>query len=656
MQAIATFQAGRILVRTETDGTYDFELAVEACRNVGAGRFLREDKVWSFPFSLEKCKDLRREFGSDLSILPPLAAAYTAEAALANAQAATSTASDAQLAPVLVASAPALAATLRPDQRVGVQWLTQLFHNAGLVADQPGLGKTLIVIAGVIQQDLKGPILVTCPRLAVKSVWFNLLRKWASEETVYMCRGTRAQRQKAINSFKEDTSSRRWLITVAETLRIKNDFPCLEISTGKKVSPIKCNDTKTHLKYHLKEEDSKKEFAGYEFPALFSDPWALVVVDESHRMFGSMTVTKGNLAGKGLKKLGKLADRRLAVTGTPFGRGGRVQGMFGTLHWLWPEEYTSFWRWVDKFFFVENEEIFLRGGRGRTRTVKKVGKLKGGKTEEQFLHLLGPRILRRTKAEVMPWLPPKRYEEVICEMEGEQLRQYRSLSMDAEVKVPGGIITADGILAEITRAKQIANGALYKDEEGKVHSAHDSSCKIETLLEILEARGILTGDSTTKIIIASQYNEFLFAIRQRLEELKVGFLLLTGQNSDKQRDQMMEEFQQEGGNLIFLINSKAGGVSVTLDKADEVHCLDRLWDPSDQDQLEDRADRATRALTIEDTGKRKAVTVYYYLSEGTIDTNIKEDVEAKRFEQYRAIDSVRDVEYIREMIRYRKGE
>jgi SNF2 family DNA or RNA helicase len=91
------------------------------------------------------------------------------------------------------------------------------------------------------------------------------------------------------------------------------------------------------------------------------------------------------------------------------------------------------------------------------------------------------------------------------------------------------------------------------------------------------------------------------------------------------------------------MNSKAGGVSITLDAADEVHILDELDNPEENEQLEDRAHRASR---------EHQVTIYYYRSEGTIDTNIGEAVEGKRQEQHRVLDERRGREYTREIIRY----
>lgn len=613
MKAEATVSGNRILL--QASGA-DWEVLYPKCKAVSGGRWIKTAKAWSYPLTAASCLRLRETWGEELSIGNDLADWYRQNAAAAASHSQLSLATDAELS-VLPVVAPKLAATLRPDQRVGVQWVAQPYRNAGLIADEPGCGKTLEMIGGILEADLKGPILVSCPRLSVRVVWHNELRKWAPDETVYVARGSRVQRQRAITAFAADLSPRKWLITVGETLRVVEEF-----------------------KDEQAELDNKKTFAGYEYPDLFEIDWAAVVVDESHKAFGSLTVVKGNLMGKGLKRLS--TERKYTVTGTPFGKGGRLQGFFGTLHWMWPDEFTSFWRWAETNFVVEDKVINRRG-----QTAKEIGELRGGKSEEEFLADLGPRILRRTKAEVLPWLPEKQYREVLCEMKPKQVKQYKSLMDDGEV-LAGGVISVDGVLAAITRSKQIADGAIVKGTDGKVTFDPAESCKIDTLLQLLEQRGILDDSGHMKVVVASQFNEFLYAVEARLGEVAHHFI--RGGVSDAKRDAMIEGFQADGGPRVMLLNSFTGGVSITLDAADEVHQLDELWDPGENTQLEDRIHRASRGAD------RAAATVLQYRSIGTIDTEIGESVEDRRVAQHAILDGRRGIDYLRTVLRYNPKE
>lgn len=605
----------RILVRWEFTPDYRDVIDRLKTNTVGA-RFKKSEKVWSLPATVDNCHGLREAFGEDLDIKRPLREWYIANHHLVAQATAATAGTDAEL-PVLAGIAPRLAATLRPDQRAGARYISDGYRGAALIADKPGLGKTLQTIAGVLEADLKGPILIVCPKISVKSVWYHELRKW-TDESVHMARGTRAQREKALAAFQDDTSERRWLIIVAEMLRVKR-------------AP---NDTgvKANAKRRGRVEN-------YEYPELFkTTPWAAVVADESHKLLGSLSVVKSNLAGEGLAALPiSQSGRRYAISGTPFGKGGRVQGMFGTLHWLWSDEYTSFWRWAETHFVIE-EEVIGKGG----KTARKIGGLRGGRDGETFLKELGPRILRRTKEEVLPNLPPKQYVEVLCEMEPAQRKQYQQLGDEAEIVLPGGVLLANGVLAELTRARQIANGALRMNGDDVEFT--EVSCKVDALMEKLSTRGILDGVGDTKVIVSSRFNSFLHgAVIPRLEKEGVDYHLLTGATSDRDREVAMEAFQSEGGPRVFILNSKAGGVSITLDAADEVHCMDELDNPEDNEQLEDRAHRASRM---------HQVTIFYYRTEGTVDVNIGESVEEKRKNQFAVLDGRRGVEDIRTWIKY----
>lgn len=588
----------------------------DRARSVQGGRWHRSDKTWRYALSLEVCHQLREAFGSSLTVAQPLRDWYKGEASKADQRASEARTGDASIGR-LPEVAPALASTLRGDQRVAARWVADGWRAGGLLADHPGTGKTLSTIAGVLESGATGPILVLCPRLSVRAVWQRELERWTGE-TVYVARGTRAKRQRTITEFLADPAERKWLIIVAETLRVKEE-----------------NDPET----------DKPKIVGYEYPDLFSIVWSWVIVDESHKMFGSLTVVKGNLVGKGLKRL--TTARRLAITGTPFGRGGRITGMFGTLHWLWPDEFTSYWKWVERYFEVEEKTINRAG-----RKVKSIGRLKSGDGEDKFLRDLGPRILRRTKAESLPNLPEKRRVDLWCEPTASQLLQQKSLVLDAEVVCKSGVITVDGVLAMITRSKQIASGVLDV-KGGKVIFSHNDSCKIDMLFQKLEEAGILDGSGDTKIIIASQYNELLEAVQYALDTYKAGavrrpipYFKITGSVSDNARDRQMAAFQSDQMDTrIMILNSMAGGVSITLDAADEVHMLDEMWDPGDNEQLEDRAHRASRV---------HQVTIFRYRTEGSIDEGIANDVEGRRFEQFRVLDQKRGLEFVRALIQGKK--
>lgn len=660
----------RIVVRTvQTKGVNDFDFMLAACKKVAGSSFNPAQKLWVYPLSVEACHELRAAFGDRLRVHEELASWYRIAKAEAVVHAALADGEDTELSARVPAT---FAAWLRGYQRVGAKWIAEGHRGSGLVADMPGLGKTPETLAALLEGDVHGPVLVVCPKASVKSVWGAEARQHLRGVPVYLCRGNREARTRMLQRFaqhmQKDPARLRIVVVVAEMLRVELGHPCYT-KGGKKISSI-CPKVRKHgscalhyntpeeLKYFLgveqEEKKRKKELTpvGFQYPELFDEEmlrggWSWLILDEAHRLLGSLTVVKANLMGRALKLLPERSQRRYALTGTPWGKGGRIEGMFGALHWLWPDEYTSFWKWARAVLQIEEKRIDRWG-----KTVPVIVGPKGmsanpspeeeTKAWEAFLESLGPRILRRTKEEMLKTLPPKTYVEVLCELSPAQHKQYKELADYAELSTANGPIMANGHLALHTRSQQVANGALTKGPNEKAQFTQDSG-KLDQLWEKLDARGIIDNLPGDKLVVASRYNEFLDSVETMLRKDKVAMLRLDGSVGENQRNQIMTRWQENlGHERVMLVNTKAAGVSINLDAADEMHIMDEDPDPGVNEQLEDRIHRASRD---------HKVVIYYYRSEGTIDYLAAHDVEFRRRLQHAVLDGRRGLQYIRDMIK-----
>jgi SNF2 family DNA or RNA helicase len=181
--------------------------------------------------------------------------------------------------------------------------------------------------------------------------------------------------------------------------------------------------------------------------------------------------------------------------------------------------------------------------------------------------------------------------------------------------------------------------------KGKAQFTQDSG-KLDALWERLDARGIIDGAPGTKLVVASRFNEFLDAIATMLHKDKVDYYRLDGSVSEAKRNDLMEAWQQGvigpgRGVRVILVNVKAGGVSINLDAADEMHMMDEDPDPGVNEQMEDRIHRASR---------NHKVVIYYYRTEGTVDYLAAQSVEYRRKLQHAVMDGRRGVEDLREMM------
>lgn len=655
MEARATLASGRyprILV-TFSDTSCEEAGAMYAEQVVG-GRWRNRERAWAYPLTVEKCREMRAAWGSALRVHEGLSAWYRFTAHEQRKQSVLSQATDARL-PRVERIAPKLYAALAPDQRVGAQWIANLYCNAGIYGPEMGVGKTRAVLAGMVERGTTGEVLIVCPKISVRNVWGFNFAEFLPDVPCYLARGTRAQRDRAIEAYAADESGLKVLVVVAEMLRVKG-----KMHNGKLV-----DDT----------------FQGYEFEELFLAPWDGVIVDESQKLLGALTVSKGTLMGEGLRRL-PVADNgfKLMVSGTPFGHGGAVEGMFGSLHWGWPDDFSSFWRWAEEYFVVTNDKVYVKGGRGQTRTVRNIGPLRGGRTQEEFLRSFGPRIFRQTLEEVSPDHAGKlKFYEQLVELTENQLRQYQELSDNGEVKcASGGWVTTLGPLSEMTRARQVANGVIDRAEEEKVHFTGESA-KLDMLVHNLRESRLHNVNGRLKVVVASQFNEFLDVVVDRLNREGIPCHYMTGSTSEVQRDRMMDEFQgtaeriyysgpdkcpgchvvrhaqheklcphkATAGPRVFVMNGKAGGVSITLDVADEMHVLDEMFPPEANEQLYRRIFRRSRV---------HQARVIVYRATGTVDANISEDVAGKLHQQLKVLDGRRGRDIVRQYIRYREGK
>ena len=87
--------------------------------------------------------------------------------------------------------------------------------------------------------------------------------------------------------------------------------------------------------------------------------------------------------------------------------------------------------------------------------------------------------------------------------------------------------------------------------------------------------------------------------------------MLTGASIN--REKIVNSFQNDPKNKIFLISLKAGGVGLNLTAADYVFILDPWWNPASEMQALNRAHRI---------GQDKSVFVYRYITSNSIEEKI----------------------------------
>ncbi len=189
--------------------------------------------------------------------------------------------------------------------------------------------------------------------------------------------------------------------------------------------------------------------------------------------------------------------------------------------------------------------------------------------------------------------------------------------MIEKIEESEGIERRGLVLATLLKLKQVCNHPVQF--VGDYSSLAGRSGKLERLEEML-GEVLATGE---KALIFTQFAEMGSLLRSHLQEtLGCEVLFLHGGTPKKQRDVMVQRFQQERhGPPIFILSLKAGGVGLNLTGANHVFHFDRWWNPAVENQATDRAFRI---------GQQKNVQVHKFICVGTMEERINEMIEQKK--------------------------
>lgn len=601
--------------KIEVHFRYDKDL-VSIIKEVPGTRFVPASDggpMWLVPLNLDTARRLNQEFGPSLVL--GRAFKHWGIEAVKKEKNLHALASIDSLKPEdlkLFTKIPELATWMRGYQRADVAFLAA---TSAMNLNEQGLGKTSEIIGAIFEADLEnGQHLVVAPKTSLETVWREEIERWTAklerphEVITYSGEMTPLARDSAIEEF--------WKC-------VDEDWPVWFVCTPNTV------------------RDGKEPYMD---PKEFPDGWTTFTIDEYHKTGLPNASGKKGTGSKFADACKEVkAQRRYAVTGTPMG--GKPIKLWGALHFLYPEQFTSKWQWAKTWLDVASN------GYGQD-----IGNIQRGR-EDEFYRALAPYVVRRLKSEVLTQLPPKQFVDVWCEMTKKQEKQYHEFAAKAETTIEEQKLNALGILAEYTRLKVFADAYCEKiiskdercngcfNEEDGERGYPRSSCpaclgrgtvlkqhpvpsaesgKLPYLFERLQEAGIdpddMSGDACA--IIASQFKGVADMVYAWLMHKGVPCEKITGDTTGAERARIQRSFQAggDGAPRVVVMTTTAGGVAITLDRADTVHILDETWVPDDQEQFADRAHRASRM---------HQVTVYTYRSKGTVEEYIHKLVKEK---------------------------
>nr|MCU0550914.1 DEAD/DEAH box helicase [Leptolyngbya sp. Prado105] len=321
--------------------------------------------------------------------------------------------------------------------------------------------------------------------------------------------------------------------------------------------------------------------------------WQRIVIDEAQNI--------KNPASAQTKAILKLpAQHRLALTGTPVEN--RLLDLWSIFNFLNPGYLGK------EAQFRKAFEIPIQKNNDRTQSAI-------------LKQLVEPFILRRVKTDpaIIQDLPDKVEQKLYCNLTKEQASLYEAVVKDIlkQIDSTEGIQRKGMILATLLKLKQICNHPMqFLQDESEF--LPERSHKLQRLSEMIQ-EAISEGES---VLVFTQFAEIGSALEKYLKHQHYRTYYLYGGTARSKREQMIAEFQDpETEPAIFILSIKAGGVGITLTKANHVFHFDRWWNPAVEDQATDRAFRI---------GQKKNVFVHKFVALGTLEERIDQMIEDKK--------------------------
>ena len=278
------------------------------------------------------------------------------------------------------------------------------------------------------------------------------------------------------------------------------------------------------------------------------------------------------------------AKKRVALSGTPIEN--NLLELYSLFRFLNPEMFGSVQRFTNNY-------------------IVPIQKYSDTSTIEELKKKIYPFLLRRVKKEVLKDLPDKIEKLVYVDMNNEHRKFYEErrkyyYSLLEKNTLNQGNFDKFFVLQAINELRHIVSSP---ELESKKIISSKKEVLIENVVEAIE--------NNHKVLIFVNYLSSIESICDSLKENKIKYLKMTGQTKDRQI--LVDKFQNDNRYKVFVMTLKTGGVGLNLVSADTIFIYDPWWNTTVENQAIDRAYRL---------GQDKTVFAYKMIMRNTIEEKI----------------------------------
>ncbi|KAI1103147.1 P-loop containing nucleoside triphosphate hydrolase protein [Jackrogersella minutella] len=513
-----------------------------------------------------------------------------------------------------------IAQYLRDYQIEGVKFLHHLFvyQKGGILGDDMGLGKTVQVAAFLTAMFGK-----TGDRRDAKRMRkFRRAKDGWYPRALVICPGS------LIQNWKNELD--RWGWWEADLYHGANRDDVLGAARAGRLEVM----ITTYTTYKNSRDEVNRV------------PWDVVVADECHSIKDiAAEITKA------MNQVNSLC--RIGLTGTAIQN--KYEELWALLNWTNPGQFGTLGEWSNTICKP------LTIGQSHDATIPQLSEAR--KTAKKLRFNLLPRFfLRRMKSLIAHQLPKKSDKVVFCPLSDLQREAYENLLGSEVVNFvrlafdfcPCGSnkkrgwccfkVDADGVswkaqvfpiiisLQKLSnhfnliipqssdvpdkhrRELRFLQAAMpntwkehYTSRDSLLNLANPEYCGKWKVLKKLLKFWHTNGD---KVLVFSHSVRLLKILQHLFNNTSYSVSYLDGSLSYEERQQVVDDFNSDPNQFVFLISTKAGGIGLNITSANKVVIMDPHWNPSYDLQAQDRAYRI---------GQVRDVEVYRLISAGTIE-------------------------------------
>jgi DNA excision repair protein ERCC-6 len=472
-------------------------------------------------------------------------------------------------------------------QKTGVQWLWELYsqQTGGIIGDEMGLGKTVQVIsflAGIhYSKKVTKPIIVVCPATVMQQ-WVNEFHRWWPPLRVSILH-----------------TSGSGMLDVKREARIEDDLEELEYNQQKKLGKAGKAAKRIVDKVARDGHVLVTTYSGLQTYAelLIPTEWEYAVLDEGHKIRNPNTAI--TIYTKELR-----THNRLILSGTPMQN--NLTELWSLFDFVFPMRLGTL---VD---FRNQFEIPIKlGGYANASNLQVETAMHCAETLKDAI---SPYLLQRFKIDVAADLPKKSERVLFCKLTKLQLETYQSfLNSEEMTSIMNGkrqALYGIDILRKICNHPDLVEHKTLSKRPGYAYGNGAKSGKmqvVKALLEIWKRNG-------HKTLLFAQHRIMLDILEEFIKGMDgFNYLRMDGNTSIKDRQDLVDDFNNNPDLHVFLLTTKVGGLGVNLTGANRVIIYDPDWNPSTDIQARERAWRL---------GQKREVEIYRLMTAGTIEEKI----------------------------------